>query len=299
MKKFKLIFAFLAISFAISSCENDGGDSNLNLDKGAVPDIQKIEASDQSINLLAVTEGTAIDLGFSVGIGVGESSFKSIDVLAFYIRADGTINKFVLDSGVTSLPKEYHLTFADLVNMFPVLNGPDDIELTDQLLISSTITLKNGTVIQLTKDDGSQNYGIDTANSPLFSITQKYIVSCPLDDASAFTGDYTVVTDDWADYAPGEIIPVEYNPDVDGLYSFRVLSTNNPYISNPDTSYMLVTIDPATSQVTVLSNEEFMYGGSDNFLVTGTGSVGSCTGSVDLILFFGPNGPYNMSLTKN
>lgn len=298
MKKFKLIFAFLAISFAMSSCENDGGDSNLNLDKGAVPDIQKIEASDQSINLLAVTEGTAIDLGFSVGIGVGESSFKSIDVLAFYIRADGTINKFVLDSGVTSLPKEYHLTFADLVNMFPVLNGPDDIELTDQLLISSTITLKNGTVIQLTKDDGSQNYGIDTANSPLFSITQKYIVSCPLDDASAFTGDYTVVTDDWADYAPGEIIPVEYNPDVDGLYSFRVRNTNNPYIDNPTTSYFLVTVNPDDATVTVQSNENLLYTGFDTIDVTGTGTVGSCTGDINLTLTFGPYGDYNLILTK-
>lgn len=77
---------------------------------------------------------------------------------------------------------------------------------------------------------------------------------CSLEDASLFEGNYTVAADVWADYAVGDIVPVEYNPE-DGAYTFRILATNNPYISNPDSAYMLVTINPEDGTATVTSNE--------------------------------------------
>ena len=298
MKKLKLIFMMLAIVLLVPSCENDGGDSKHTLQEGAVPDIQKVATSDQSINLIAVNEGADINLSFTVELGVGEDVFQSLNVVLFYLKGDGTISKFVLDNDITAaeFPKTYSLTLADLYADFDNVD-PGQIDISDKLIVSTEISLKDGTVIKMTNDDGTANYGTDISNSPLYSVIQTYVVSCPLDDASNFDGTYVVTVDEWADYVAGETVPVVYNPE-DGLFSFRILSTNNPYIDNPDSSYMLVTIDPATSNVTVLSNEEFEYPGFANLLVTGTGKVGSCTGDIDVALAFGPYGPYNFSLVK-
>jgi hypothetical protein len=157
---------------------------------------------------------------------------------------------------------------------------------------------KNGSVYQLFTEDGTARFGADIANSQQFSVSQTYIISCPLDDASNFNGNYTVVQDTWQDYTPGKIVPVVYNS-ADGLLKFKIMSTNNTAIINPNTSYMLVTIDPADSSVTVQSNEDFNYGGGFIVPVTGTGAVGSCTGDISLTLAFGPYGPYYFDLVKN
>lgn len=107
---------------------------------------------------------------------------------------------------------------------------------------------------------------------------------CSLEDASLFDGEYTVTADAWADYAAGDVVPVEYHPE-DGTYTFRILATNNPYISNAGTAYMLVTINPEDGSATVTSNEPFDYGVL--VPVTGSGSVGTCTGTINLSLDYG------------
>lgn len=113
---------------------------------------------------------------------------------------------------------------------------------------------------------------------------------CDLDDASLFDGMYTVTADVWADYAVGDQVPVEYNPE-DGPYTFRILTDNNPYLVNAGSAYMLVTIDPTDGSVTISANEEFDYGGGFVVPISGTGSVGTCTGSINLSVNFGPSYP--------
>jgi hypothetical protein len=122
-----------------------------------------------------------------------------------------------------------------------------------------------------------------------FSSPFKYSVQffCPLADASTFDGNYAVVSDNnWQDYSPGDIIPLVYSA-ANGTFKFRVLCSNNAYLNNPTTSYIEVTIDPLTGSVTAKSNEDFDYGGASKFAVTGTGTVGTCTGDVTLLLNFG------------
>ena len=119
---------------------------------------------------------------------------------------------------------------------------------------------------------------------------------CSLDDASLFDGNYSVTADAWADYAVGDIVPVEYNPE-DGTYTFRILATNNQYIANPDTAYMLVTINPEDGTVSVASNEQFDYGEGSLTDVTGTGSVETCTGYINLSLDFEGLGYTDQTLT--
>ena len=101
--------------------------------------------------------------------------------------------------------------------------------------------------------------------------------------AAPFIGTATVVTDDWADYDPGETVEIEAGATP---YEFWIRSYANPYISNPNTSYMVVTIDPLTGSATVMSNEDFDYGCSQGD-VTGSGTVNACAGTIDLVLTFG------------
>lgn len=295
MKKMKLILASLFTVMFITSCTKDGGDSVIDTQNGGLPNIAKVANSDQSINLAALNNGDDINLSFTVDIARGDVA--SMDIVGIY-KQGTSVQKTILRSGITTFPSTVNLTKADLFNAFDAITTAADITIADKLIISADVTLKDGTVNQVFSDDGTPRFGADIANSQQFSVSQTYIISCPLDDASQFTGDYTVVQDTWADYEPGETVPVLYDS-TDGLLKFRILSTNNPYINNPDTSYMLVTIDPTNSSVTVLSNEGFDYGGGDVFEVTGTGAVGSCTGDISLTLSFGPYGPYYLDLVKN
>ncbi|WP_310378415.1 hypothetical protein [Flavobacterium sp.] len=155
----------------------------------------------------------------------------------------------------------------------------------DKMRIRLELILTDGR--KFTLSDGSPTI----TGGSYFRSPYQYSVQffCPLANASSFSGNYKVVTDAWADYNPGEIVPVQYNA-ADGLYTFRIRSTNNIYINNPGTSWMAVTINPATGGATVLSNEPFDYGVPPT-TVRGTGSVGTCTGDINLSLDF--SGGYN------
>lgn len=61
---------------------------------------------------------------------------------------------------------------------------------------------------------------------------------------------------------------------------------------------MEVTINPADGSATVISNECFNYPGFDCVDVTGTGSVGTCTGDINVVLDFGPYTDNGFSLVK-
>jgi hypothetical protein len=102
-------------------------------------------------------------------------------------------------------------------------------------------------------------------------------------NAAPFIGTATIEADDWADYSIGDSIEIEAGAN---SQEFWIRAYDNPYISNPDTAYMIVTIDPATGNATVMSNEDFQYGCSEGD-VTGSGSVNACAGTIDLVLTFG------------
>ncbi|MCO6146957.1 hypothetical protein [Flavobacterium sp. NRK1] len=189
MKKIKLIFAsFIALAMTLA-CNDDGGDSVRKLQEGAVPDIQKTDGTDSFINLNELEAGNDIALSFSVDKAFGDPA--SMDVVAFYIKADGTAEKAILADDVTNFPVTINVTKETLINAFEVLTSADDFELGDQLKISTDLTLKDGTIVKLLKDDtGAQNYGQDIANSTVFSVVQIYNVSCPSD----LGGTYSVVS---------------------------------------------------------------------------------------------------------
>jgi hypothetical protein len=281
MKKLKLILTSLALVLFVAACENDGGDSKVELTNGATPNVKKITTTDTSINLLAIKNDIPINIGFTVGVGFG--NVTSMDVVGIYTKGT-VVEKAVIKANLTTFPATVNINQTDLINAFSFLNSKADFSITDKLTISTDIVLNDGRKVEMFNSKGVRNFGADISNSLLFSVSQNYVVSCPLTDASLFNGNYKVTADQWEDYTVGATVPVVYNP-ADGLFKFRILNTNNAFISNSATSYMIVTINPADGKVTVAANETYNYGVPPT-TVTGTGTISSCTGDINLKLNF-------------
>jgi hypothetical protein len=293
MKKIKIIFAIFALVLLMPSCTEDGGKSKVDLTLGAVPNILKATGTDTSINLLKIGSNTPVNLGVTLSLPQGD--VVSIDIVGFYKKTT-TYEKAYLKKAVTTYPTTFNFSQADIITAFTTVNTSSDFLLSSVLIISAELTLKDGRIIKMYNDNGTTNYGADLSNSLIYKVQQTYLMSCPLTDASNFNGDYKVTKDDWADYAVGDIVPVVYNP-ANGTLTFRILNTNNVYILNPTTSYFICVIDPATAKVKVTANEVFNYGPGYG-PTTGTGTVGSCSGDINLSLAFGPYGYYNFNLVK-
>lgn len=194
MKKIKLILVSLFAVAMTLSCDDDGGDSKIDLKEGAIPNIQKVDGSESFINLSELQEGNDISMSVDVNIARGQNQVASVNVVGFYIKADGSVEKGVLASNITTFPAVILIKKETLLNTFTSLVSVDDFSIGDELKITTDITLKDGTILNLLKDDGSQNFGQDIANStqitPPINVTQSYFVSCPSD----LGGTYSVVT---------------------------------------------------------------------------------------------------------
>lgn len=188
MKKIQHIITILCLLIFLPCCENDGGDSKISTQNGAVPNIQKLDNTDAFINLVAVQNNEEINLGFSVDLAIGKIS--SMDIVGFYIKSDGTIIKEILASNITTFPVSFNLTRDDLYDAFENLNSPEDFATGDKLIISADITLKDGTLLKIINDDGTNNFSSNIATSDLYKVFQTYNVSCP----SALEGMYSVIS---------------------------------------------------------------------------------------------------------
>ena len=299
MKKIHLIFSFLfAVLFV--SCTDDGGSSVIDLKKGALPRITKLTSTENSINLVALNNGLTLNLGVQVDKQTGDVA--SMDIVGFYFKS-GVVSKAYLKRGITTFPSNFSFSQVDLFNAFESLNTVSDIQPGDKLVVTTELTLTDGSVLKILNNDGSNSVGADVTNNPNgYILKQVYDVSCPLNDASNFNGNYKVLVDDWADYAVNAVVPVEYNPS-NGLFEFRILNTNNPFVANSATTYLIVTINPDDSTVVVVSSAEVWSYGSgpaNQFTVTGDGTVSSCTGDINLSLdFVNANGGSATNLAFN
>ncbi len=180
------------------------------------------------------------------------------------------------------------LTLQEVIDAANLQSG--DYDSGDSFNIRLESILKDGRIFTNTNTVGTISGG-SFFSSPFFYSVQFF---CALEDASVFSGNYIVTADEWEDYAPGDVIPVEF---VSG-YTFRILGTANPYITNGDVAYMEVTIDPSDGSATMATNTCFQYDGWDCLDFTGTGSVGTCTGDINLTVTYGSYGDGTFNLVK-
>lgn len=179
MKKIQHTITILCLLLFLPSCENDGGDSKINSQNGALPNIQKLNNSDTFINLSALENGKDINLSFSVDLAIGEIS--SMNIVAFYTKVNGTTTKATLVSNIVSFPTTVTLKPNDIYKAFSNINSPEDLAPGDKLTVSADITLKNGTLLKIINDNGTNNFSSNIATSDVYKVIQTYNVSCPSD----------------------------------------------------------------------------------------------------------------------
>ncbi len=224
--------------------------------------------------------------------------FSEVEVYVRLLSVNGnsdeklvkTVTASEFSDGRFGLPRaNLSLTLSNVLSTLGLQSG--DFASEDQFNIRLNLKLNNGQAF--TNSDVNPNIaGGQFFQSP-FNYRAQFF--CALTDASIFSGDYTVVADAWADYAPGDIIPVVVGEDP---FTFRILSTKNPFIANTDTSYIEVVINPSDGSAIATSNEPFDYGIPIDVL--GTGSVGTCTGDINLVLnFVGQAANQQFALRKN
>jgi hypothetical protein len=183
-------------------------------------------------------------------------------------------------------------TFGETLTVLSL--APGSYTASDKFTMRLELVLEDGRIFTDTNASGTVTGG--TFFSSPFTYSVQF--DCPLADTSLFNGNYKVVVDAWVDYAPGAIVPVVYNV-ANGQYKFRILNTNNPFLVNAATTYYEVTVNPANGSATVVSNATLDYGGGFLTNVTGTGSIGSCTGDINLSLnFSGSSQNQTFSLVK-
>ncbi len=295
--KYSVLFSVLILAFGCSSEDPLAVQSQEDVLRGAILRTISINSSTFDLNDGAVEWSVTVE---EQDIENGDL-LQDVEVYAQLIRANGTNS----DEGlVKSIPASeftvgpFGLPRADIgvsLNEAMAATGVQmgDFVSEDQFNIRFVLNLTNG--LSLSNADSNVN----VRNGQFFQSPFNYRAQffCALTDASLFDGSYTVEADAWADYAPGNTVPVEA---VSGELKFRILSVNNPFLLNTATSYIEVTIDPSDGTVTAESNEPFDYG-SFTADIVGRGSVGTCTGSIDLTIDVIGGGVVNQAfvLVKN
>ena len=297
MKKIKYLGLFIASSLILmNSCStNDKLIDQLfdTVERGAV--LRTVAITNPTFDFLDTSKSWSVNL--EVQDEQKGSLVSEIKVYASLVDdgiiGDEALIKSISTSSFTPGPYGFprgdiSLTLQETIDALDLTVG--DYDSADSFNIRLVAVLTDGR--EYTNDAGGTVTGGSFFSSP-FAYSAQFF--CSLDDASSFNGTYIVTNDAWADYNPGETVPVQF---VSG-YTFRILSTNNPYINNPGTSYMEVTIDPSDGSVTLTSNECFDYGGGFCTDVEGTGSVGTCTGDINVVLDFTLCCPgYSFNLVK-
>lgn len=298
MKKyFKYIMLTLIAAFVLQSCEDSDATVDFvfdNTERGAI--LKTIEV----ISGTFVFTDTSSEWGVLVEYRDNEDNalLDEVEVFITYIGADGASNEALANviPGSDFAPGEPYDNLQAVVStsyqqaLDALGLSQDNVQDSDQFFIRLNLKLNDGR--NFTNNASGNVSGGSFFSSP-FQYSAQFF--CVLTDASLFSGDYVVVVDTWADYAAGDIVPVVEDPD-DPL-SFRILASNNPFIANGDTAYMLCTINPADGSITVKSNEPFDYGVDID--VTGSGGVGTCTGDININpLTFVGYGNYVFNLVK-
>ncbi|WP_298793816.1 hypothetical protein [uncultured Allomuricauda sp.] len=297
-------FLVLALAILVGSCSED---DKLTLE------VQDIVTRGAIIRTLNTESGIfqANDLNSAFSITIEEQDdengglMQSLEVfLTFVDNTDDGIDNNVSETLYQSIPSS---AFTSGSNGLPVI----DLQITLQEALTALGIPSDGFTggdsftirLELVLTDGRSFTNIDATGNvsggSFFSSPYSYsaLLVCPFDQ-SIFDGNYTVIDDVWADYTPGQSVPVVPGDEPNQVF---ILSTNNPFITNPSTSYMILEVDPENGNVTISSNEPFDYGTPGApfpIAVGGTGTVNTCNGAIDLNVDFVGQGIFHFELEK-
>ncbi len=141
----------------------------------------------------------------------------------------------VLKANVTTWPTTITITGPELATLFgePVILG-------DKFDIGANMVVGGRTFEAFPNVPNGVANGSGVVNQPGASTFIRYEAVCKYDPA-IYNGNFVVVTDEWADYAAGDIVPVTQIDDTH--FSFMYPADNAQPI--------IITVNPTTNQVSV------------------------------------------------
>jgi hypothetical protein len=176
----------------------------------------------------------------------------------------------------------------------------------DQIATALGSAIPNGGAYTLYNEvttTSGATYSLANTNStfesaPDYHMAMRWDVAAPCSfDQSAFDGQFTIITDTWADYDPGEKVDVQPGPGPNqiqiSVYPSDAYGTNRQWVT--------VDVDPATNAATVAEQYTGDYDGvGPTTMKASVGQVNSCSKTIELddVTFDQFGGTYKLVIKK-
>ncbi len=231
MKKI-VIFSFCLFTLAafFISCQKEGNPRIPELTRFPLPLVAKVAGSDQ---VISAQDPASFSGKYSVGLYFpGDAPPKKFDVVV--IKNNDKTNVKLLKADVATFPTELTISGADLQSLFgaPIVLG-------DRFDIGVDVTTYTGAKFEAFPITGN-SYAAGIAAQPGSSTFVRYESVCQY-HPEVYQGAFEVLTDEWGDYHPGDIVQLKM---VDAThFSFEYLAA--------DPKPIVVTVNATTNAVTV------------------------------------------------
>ncbi len=229
MKKY-LYFLF-TFSLLAGCSKNDGPVPNsIALERVPEPQIVKSGGS-LSID---VTNLAAFNAKFDVGVYYTSGSVQPAKFDVVIRKNDSSSNVKLFKKDVTTFPTTLTITSDDLEALFgaPIVLG-------DNYDIGVDVYTTSGKKYDAFPLKGN-GYGSGISQQPGASTSIRYSAICQYHD-EVYQGDFKILEDEWADYSPGDIVPVTR---IDAThFSFKYAAS--------DALPIIITVNPLTNEISV------------------------------------------------
>jgi hypothetical protein len=228
MKKIIIFSLYLfSVATVFNSCRKE---DNTKLPKGLArfptPQLVKVAGSDQvisAVNPASFTGKFTVAMYFPSDVPP-----QKYDVVV--IKNDDKTNVKLIQANVTTFPSTITVTGAQLLTLFG-----GTIALGDRFDFGADVTTAEGIKYEAFPVTGA-SYAAGISAQPGGSPILRYSAICQY-DPNQYKGNFVVVTDEWADYVPGEVVTLTM---VDAThFSFTYLAANPQQLVvtvNPDNS---------------------------------------------------------------
>jgi hypothetical protein len=229
MKKY---LYFLFTFCLLAGCSKNDGPIPDNIALERVPEPQVVKSGgSQSID---VTNLAAFNATFDVGVYYTSGSVQPAKFDVVVRKNDSSNNVKLFKKDVTTFPTTLTVTSDDLEALFG-----DPIVLGDNYDIGVDVYTTSGKKYEAFPLKGN-GYGSGIAQQPGASTSIRYSAICQYHD-EVYQGDFKILEDEWADYSPGDIVPVTR---IDAThFSFKYAA--------PDALPIIITVDPLTNEISV------------------------------------------------
>jgi hypothetical protein len=231
MKKvINLSLYLLSAAVVFTACRKSDNPKLPALSRFPLPLVQKVAGTDQVIsaqNPAAFSGKFTVDKYFP-----NDAPPKKYDVVV--MKNNNKANVKVIKADVTTFPTEITITGTQLATLFAAA-----IVLGDRFDVGVDVYTADGMKYEAFPVTGAA-YAAGIAAQPGTSTFVRYEAVCQY-NAAQYQGNFEVITDEWADYAVGETVPLTMIDATHFSFQFRA---DNP---RP----VIVTVNPNTNSVSV------------------------------------------------